>query len=1153
MGEEGGGRDMSAKEGAAAKWGECVSPVTEACRHFSRPPPYPTPSSAWMNRPEEGNTHEMVAGRHAVEGMREAPVLGYRAKRRDPVYPDNSQNCTANALVELECILMYVETVTASLAQRSRAPIPSESVRVISTSVVTSRRLVTTEQQDGVPQYSLAMGLHDSANSLLGCLAKLEYVSLFQKDELDDIERKVNKTAGDVNIALDAMALRYTTHELSDVKEFFLGNQPTIEECRRAVQGVSQTAHQILLLRSAVVERDLALAQKLFSEHQTEYQKKGGVTRLHSPFFTWMGKRWFPAMEAWRRIVAQAREQAETSDVLSAIARGHQETFSQVDLIGDILLPGETLSDLLRKELDEPLSHLAESLKKTRHHVEALRAAIAKPKVEKLMECVCAVEELIAAGHVKSAADRELLKEGKRLIIRLQQVENVEAALQLAAQVGESVSLFRTINHANEIILQLGIAGDPAATKEIVKRCSALLDEMKSSKEITPAEFVARRVDAASVTVAHVPSQIWSAKTTMAYQAACQSLAAHTAQDLARMNLERALKGGEDSQLNTTGSTVDDASNNSLSNHSTRHATAKGPFPKFKGARVAELRTALKHANELGLNGQLIQDGEAVLRSVEALKLKVHFDAQLRMVLIANPENATFDEIYKKVSELCSRQEDGGVSSSTGRKLRLRYQDSDGDCISLLTQEDWDVFLAEEAPNGVCGAKLELYCDYMQIPHAHVTDTLIETQPAVEEALSSPEKVAVEPRVQTCIKERNPRYALATPQRRNVSNNGTRFFRSRSAAVGLRHSEFLLRYRTPQRTNFYDIRAQKPHKLLDVVAEGEDAVNVAPMGEPPQPTGQERGGTMAKDALPSTKPVSSGRGRVNSLRLNSSLSSLTNKSKLLIPIYQEKKSRMLTKAAVTASSTTGNSGGGGDTTASTYATTSTNQITPVSTPTPTATSSVVTMTANTNDHENNEATVAVNTTPSPSPPIELETVKKWNDDEALLELRTVVSAASTSKRAVISVKGGENSVRQLARKRLGGGFTVTPCSKGIGNSSTALRTDGVPNSNTLNTADVTVLEEKREWSAEMFMRSDICTVVSEQTNQPPSVTNGVGRQKATNVTPFNHVTHVDPAIVPPSNISSVKKKAEVLQQLRHLREENQKALKAALNRRRTGK
>ncbi|KAF8282712.1 putative PB1 domain containing protein [Trypanosoma cruzi] len=1144
---------MSAKEGAAAKWDECVSPATEACRHFSRPPPYPTPLSAWINRPEEGNVHETATGRHAVEGMREAPVLGYRAKRRDPVYPENSQNCTANALVELECILMYVETVTTSLAQRSRVPIPSESVRVISTSVVTSRRLVNAEQHDGAPQYSLAMGLHDSANSLLGCLAKLEYMSLFQKDELDDIERKVNTTAGDVNIALDAMVLRYTTHELSDVKEFFLGNQPTIEECRRMVHGVSQTAHQILLLRRAVVGRDLALAQKLFSEHQTEYQKKGGVTRLHSPFFTWMGKRWFPAMEAWRRIVAQAHEQAETSDVLSAIARGHQETFSQVDLIGDILLPGETLSDLLRKELDEPFSHLAESLKKTRHHVEALRAAVAKPQVGKLTECVCAVEELVAAGRVRSVADRELLKEGKRLIIRLQQVENVEAALRLAAQVGETVSLFRTINHANEIILQLGIAGDAAATKEIVARCSALLEEMKSSKEIPPAELIARRMDAASITVAHVPSQIWSAKTTVAYQAACQSLVANTAQDLARINLERVLKGGEDCQLNTTGSTFDDASNISLNNHSMRVAAAKGPFPKFKGAQVAELRTALKRANELGLNGQLIQDGEAVLRSVEALKLKVHFDAQLRVVLIANPENATFDEIYKKVSELCSRQEGGGASNSAGRKLRLRYQDSDGDCISLLTQEDWDVFVGEEAPNGVCGAKLELYCDYMQLPHAHVTDTLIETQPAVEEALSSPEKVAVKARVQTCIKETNPRSARATPQRRNVANNGTRFFRSRSAAVGLRHSEFLFRYRTPQRTNFHESRVQKPHKLLDAVAEREDAVNVASIGEPSQTTGQERGGAPAKDALPGTKPGLSGRSRVNSLRLNSSLSSLTNKPKLLIPIYQEKRSRMLTKAAVTASSVAGNCGGGGDTTASTYATTSTNQITPVSTPTPTATSSVVTMPANTNDHKNNEATAAVNTTPSASPPIELETVKKWNDDDAPLELRTVVSTASTSKRAVISVKGGENSVKQLAKKRLGGGFTVTPCSKGIGNSSKAVGTDGVPNSNTPNTAGITVLEEKREWSAEMFMRSDICTVVSEQTNQPPSVTNCVGRQKPTNVTPLINATHVDPAIVPPSNASSVKKKAEVLQQLRHLREENQKALKAALNKRRTGK
>ncbi|RNF24462.1 uncharacterized protein Tco025E_02525 [Trypanosoma conorhini] len=1148
---------------AAAMWpAERVATAPDVSGARSRPPPHPAPAPAWtprLDEREKENVHETAAARHAAEGMREVPVLGCRMRRKDPMHFGNPHNNTANTLVELECILMYVESVTSSLSHRTRAPMPPESVRVISSSVVAPHRMAVAEQQELEPHYSLAMSLYESANSLLTCISKLGCVSLTQSDTLDGIERKVNTTARDVNVALDAIAVRYSTHEVSDVQEFFIGNQQTLEECRRVIHDLTQAAHQLLVLRRVVAERDAPRAKKLFYGHQGGNLQKS-VTCLQSPIFTWMEKKWFPAMNAWNSILARAREEAETSDVASAVARGRQEAFAQSDLIGDILRPDETLSDLICNELVKPLSHLAASCKKTQQHLNALRAAVAMPHLKELTECVCAVEELEAAGQLKLAGDRALLKEGKQLVLRLQQVENLEAALRLATQVGETVTLFRAIHHSNEVILQLGIAGDAAANREIVSRCNALLEEMSSgSSAVSPAEFIAARVDTASIAVAHVPSHIWSANATAAYQAACQSLTTRAAQDRVRLDLKHVLQEGGNLQLNVSGSTaVDDASNTSSSNRQLRFARTQSQFPRFKAVGVGELRDVLRRAREVGLSEQLVQDGEAYLRSVEALKLKVHFDAQLRVLLIPDPENATFEDIYKKISQLCGEPGDGAASSPE-RKLRLRYQDSDGDCISLVTQEDWNVFLAEEAPGGVCGAKLELYCDYMQLPHARLTDTVFTPQPVEgEEVEISPPPLTVGPPAQAGVKETALRSTLLAQQRRTgavmdeAQKNCARLVRSYSTGVGLRRSEFLSRYKAPQRTAMDDMCLQKTQRSLG--AEVESA------GENSQPSRPRKARTPGAAPL-GAKPGIGGGCRVESVKLRAQPASTTRLPKPLIPAPHERKGRALPRAAATARAATGSGGAAAAAAAAASASvaTSTNHITPTSTNTSTPATSFVKAAATPNANANN-STVAARTAPPGAAPLELEAVKRWKDDDAHIELQTVASVASTSQRPAPNVKQCKTPVKrygtpvkQLATKRASSGFTVTPCSKKVGFASKEGRAEGATTDNTRKKDSITVLEEKREWSTDMFMQSDVCTVASEQTTPPLNGKGCAGRQKPANVSTPSNSSLGAPSVVQPPLSGSAKKKAEVLRQLRQLREENQRALNAALTHRRTGK
>ncbi|RNF08493.1 hypothetical protein TraAM80_02719 [Trypanosoma rangeli] len=358
--------------------------------------------------------------------------------------------------------------------------------------------------------------------------------------------------------------------------------------------------------------------------------------------------------------------------------------------------------------------------------------------------------------------------------------------------------------------------------------------------------------------------------------------------------------------------------------------------------------------------------------------------------------------------------------------------------------------------------------------------------------------------------------------------------------VRLERPEFLLRYKTPQRTALDGMCLRKNQRPPGAGAERGRAPEAESTGERLQQSRQ-RHGTAPGSSLFSAKPGIGGGGRVESVKLKATPSSATRLPKPLIPTQEENKARVLTRAAATATSAAGSGGGGGGGGGAASA----------------STTNFVKATANT---KTNNSTAAAHTAPSGTPLTELETVKRWKDDEAHLELRTVASVASTSQRPVPSVKECEiplkqcgTPVKQLVTKRLSTGFTVTPCSKSIGAFSKWGRTEGPVTDHTQNKGSITVVEEKREWSTDMFMQSDICTVMSEQTTPPLNTKGDAGIQKPTSVSTPSNSSLGAPSAVQSPLCSSAKKKAEVLQQLRQLREENRRALKAALNHRRTWK
>ncbi|CAJ1024909.1 PB1 domain containing protein, putative [Leishmania shawi] len=136
-----------------------------------------------------------------------------------------------------------------------------------------------------------------------------------------------------------------------------------------------------------------------------------------------------------------------------------------------------------------------------------------------------------------------------------------------------------------------------------------------------------------------------------------------------------------------------------------------------KRASAEKLHQCIQQAEAAGIGGPLVEEARARLRRLETLRLKIHFDAQTRVLPVADAAQAAFHDVYQQIHDFCQTQlQQPQRSSGAERRLRIRYEDTDGDFISLLDQQDWCMMLSEFAPNGCGGVKIELFCDYPTMP-----------------------------------------------------------------------------------------------------------------------------------------------------------------------------------------------------------------------------------------------------------------------------------------------------------------------------------------------------------------------------------------------------------------------------------------------------
>jgi hypothetical protein len=160
-------------------------------------------------------------------------------------------------------------------------------------------------------------------------------------------------------------------------------------------------------------------------------------------------------------------------------------------------------------------------------------------------------------------------------------------------------------------------------------------------------------------------------------------------------------------QRSSEGGTPTLAAERSSGDGSRRGHTAPLQQQQQHQTSAEELRRRIQQAEEAGITGALVDEARARLRRLMTVRLKIHFDAQTRVLPVTDAAQARFADVYEQLHAHCQAQLAQAASPSGGggtpspwaeRRLRIRYEDADGDFISLVNQQDWDVMLSELLP-----------------------------------------------------------------------------------------------------------------------------------------------------------------------------------------------------------------------------------------------------------------------------------------------------------------------------------------------------------------------------------------------------------------------------------------------------------------------
>ncbi|CUE60304.1 Hypothetical protein, putative, partial [Bodo saltans] len=484
-------------------------------------------------------------------------------------------------------------------------------------------------------------------------------------------------------------------------------------------------------------------------------------------FVQWVETRWLPAVKEWEELIRNAKKQIESDGdatatgssggpaqqqpqqqrehMLStpaaaamsrnaakiataadrAIASVHRDIVSRSASLKEILRPGETVEQLLHGSVEADLRALAKQKIAQRDALDALRTAVEKVQFVQLASCLREAEPFLPYLPNPST-DRSLIAEAQSLLVDVQRVAKTTVGISLASKSRDTMMLLRAIHQANETMSHLRIYSDEATMKRALKhgadhtaaspQTNAVVGTQGSAATIPN---VLRAEGSRLLRVEHVPSKAWAPELSVMYQQACELLD----ELLLVQKLEQQLQVLMTQQHSENGGDDDGSGGNNNSE---------------------ELKRVVEQCRQFGVHGPLLSAAEQLVASSNALRVKVHFDSRIRLVVIDGDQISNFSVVHHRIASVCPNSTPSSIGSPPSSVLRIRYQDDDGDYVSLLDQADWDALLSElsahftrqqrnrnnsaatqppassDAPqlgsSGKQQRRVEVYCDYPLLP-----------------------------------------------------------------------------------------------------------------------------------------------------------------------------------------------------------------------------------------------------------------------------------------------------------------------------------------------------------------------------------------------------------------------------------------------------
>ena len=597
----------------------------------------------------------------------------------------------------------------------------------------------------GLSVMVLLRQLEQHANKLLKWFGKVESHSP-SPTEMSEAERCIQVHSGELIAAICSLVKMLKNWSEKAVQDYMRlpSTNHIFDECKKQIAQLHTTASTLAAVRRVVRERDLARAKTIASEYHyavlpqppsssmgkgpralatpSSSPRRGQTPRLDAvspslqhdprppapPLVSWLAKSWIPAMEHWHAILEKTKEARKTEDVglmHDALSYARSEAITRSSSLHEILLPGESLTELVERHVEKPMLARIEETEKKKEALGNLKEALKNADFSNLGSCIRAAE---GVSEVLSEEERTLLQDAQKTLIHMQKVAKVTVALTIAQKSTDAVQLVRAVTAGNQLILSMNLAPDPELCKRAIEIGSDLLVQ-----PITNALNVLATIRPDELIIEHLPSQVWASELSDLYHNACRRMANLCEQSAARKSIAQQLPDIRQNLRHNRPPLV-------------KSGDVRGSSDELGGSGLnrAAAQALLDRCLAAGLSGPELDELQTLLKSASEIQIKVHYDSQVRLVAVPEAKfRHSFSSVVSLIKKVCKL--------AASDVIRLRYQDGDGDFITIETQEDWELLLrnqtlerAEGSSNvdqnagtfsfspGVAAAKVELYCDH---------------------------------------------------------------------------------------------------------------------------------------------------------------------------------------------------------------------------------------------------------------------------------------------------------------------------------------------------------------------------------------------------------------------------------------------------------